>query len=214
MNYKILQEKNKKKNVAITVLSIVLVVAMLLSFVAVVSRGFTKAPDLWTKKDVPTSTFVLGLRSVDELVGVKFTEETFSFVGTDVDFYDKEYAWSIINLSVEDFGEEFTAPEEGKYKISYRLNGNYYTSESLGDDAKDSWYFGIYEQTDAVGFISLSKYAYLKADGAMFLDYEFNGEITHIGDNVVVPGHSLQIYYYCESNEITDFELISFEKVD
>ena len=213
MNYQSLVKKDKKNKVAITVLSIVLVVAVLVASLAIVSRGFTKLPETWLKKDLPRSTFVLGLTSIDGLINVPFTNETFSFSGTAKDIYDDTYAWSIINLSVDGFGEEFTQPEKGDYRISYRLNDSFYTVESEKDNIEDCWTFGIYENGECIGLIFLSNFAYLKADGAIFIDApSFDGEVTHYGDNIIIPGYSVQIYYF-EAEDIYDFEILSFEKV-
>ena len=214
MNYQSLVKKDKKNKVAITVLSIVLVVAVLVISLAILSRGFTKLPETWLKKDLPRSTFVLGLTSIDGLINVPFSNETFSFSGTAKDVHDDTYAWSIINLSVDGFGEDFTQPEEGDYRISFRINDSYYTVQSEPDNVENHWTFGIYENGECIGIIFLSNFAYLKADGAMFLDVSFAGEVTHYGDNIIIPGNSLQVYYYCEENEIYDFELLSFEKVE
>lgn len=214
MNYQSLVKKDKKNKVAITVLSIVLVVAVLVASFAILSRGFTKLPETWLKKDLPTSTFVLGITSIDELINVPFTTDTFSFTGTDKDINDNTYSWAIINLSVDGFSEEFTPLEEESYRSSFHINDSYYTCTSIEDNVEKEWTFAFFEEGDIVGFLRITNYAYLKADGAIFIDApSFDGEVTHYGDNIIIPGYSVQIYYF-EAEDIYDFEILSFEKVE
>ena len=214
MNFQDLKQKNKKNKITITALVLVLVIVILFSSLLLISNGFTTKPQFWFKKELPRSTYVLGLTSFDELVGIPFDKEAFSFVGTGKDMDEKTYAWSIINLAVDGFGDEFVPPDEGDYKISFRLNDIYYEANSEVDLEEQIWTFSLLDGKKVVGFLRFANYAYLRADGSIFVDMNLDDENIHLGDNTIIPGYSIQIYYYCDANEIYDFELLSFEKVE
>lgn len=213
MNYGNVKVNNKSK-IAIIVISIIMVVALATAFIAIISNGFTKKPNGWLKKDVPSSTFVLGVSSIDEIIGVPFDEESFSFSGTDKDSKNYEYSWAILNLSVDGFGEEFVFPEDGNkvdtesYLLTIRLNGDTFELTN---------YIGGYmfildtEDTEERLMIVLGDYAYLSAEGVVFVDMNIGDEIYHYGNNVLIPGVSLGIISYADT--VTDFEILGLEKV-
>ena len=139
MNYKSIKKKNNNGKIAITALGVVLVVALLLSGFAVLSDGFTKGPEFWFDKNIEDVgeelSFVdaserfedvklLNVQRLEELEGVSFNEESFSYTGFKTTLQDVDFYYSVINLDKAGDESDFDVPAVGdKYNVKIFFNG-------------------------------------------------------------------------------------------
>lgn len=202
MNYS--NTNHKKNNVAALIVAIVLLVVTA-GVLAGVGFGLG-----WWGKELPTSTYVLNVESIDDIVGLEFKKEDFTSCADEKDIYafdntdtfDGTYPEDLepsslcsIILNVENYGVDYVKPEFGFYDIAFKINGKTYSAENIQyfEGSSEKWYsFEVENDLIYFGITDM-------------------GALSDLGETDIVDGSSIRILskgFYIES-----FELVKFEKV-
>ena len=204
MNYK--NVSNKKKNTIVIVVALVLSLVLLAGTIAGLGFAFD-----WWGKSVPTSTYVLNVESIDEIIGVKFSTEDFTayydakemykyenaetFDGTYPELLEKR-SWASIILDVKDYGVDYKVVEPGLYNVAFKVNGKSYEAEEVEyfKASSDNWYsFEVENESLYFGITDMNALSHLTET-----DYEDGSSICLWSNGFVIES----------------FELTKFEKVN
>ncbi len=130
MNYRNVTKKSNKSKIAIIVISVIMVMALAVSGLAVFYHYYKDNASL-RFKDLKN----LDLERLEELEGVVFKKEELSYSGFTSEL-DGALEYSIINLHKDGFGKEFEEPNVGDvYVVQIEANGKtYYGSEMVIKD--------------------------------------------------------------------------------
>lgn len=202
MNYKNVKQANKNISIIVVVL-----LALVLLGGLIASLGFAFN---WWGNTLPTSTYVLNIESIDDIVDLEFEKEDFSsyldekakYAIENRDTFDgsypedlKESSWASIILNVESYGVDYVKPEVGFYDIAFKINGKTYSAENVQyfEASSEKWYsFEVENDSIYFGITDM-------------------GALSTLGETDIVEGSS--IILYTKSFYIETFELVKFEKV-
>lgn len=126
MNYGSLNSKKKNSKTAIIVVLIMIMV------LAVSGFGIYRFLNRNRAKYVFDDLLNLDVESIEELSGVNFLKQDFSYTGFEESISDKTFYLTIINLHSEDSSKVFDEPKIGdKFIFEIEANGNSYDSKIM-----------------------------------------------------------------------------------
>ena len=230
MNYKKVK-KNKKNTGLILVASIL---ALILAGGAVAGIGY--AFDWWKTEDastLPTSTYNVNVSCIDDILGVEIKEADFAYMMDENFFYEQELQqWEAngadeenkpeapeyfvnygnVILNVDYFGQEFEAPADGLYDITFKVNGEEYVVEDIAFELENEKGFALMFTVD---------FETGKLSDANVMEGDINGFGLMLADSAMVSqeaalegdAFSIMICYYDTESDFESFELVKFEKV-
>ena len=228
MNYKDVKKKKNSGKVAITVLSILMVVALAVTGSVLIYNKFYKEDSLVEEDPVDE----VKNPSLSDIKNVTFTEENYSFCH-DVEYYSSfngeqklinTHHVYYINLHKDGTGEDFNAPEPGKYLFTAEFNGKTVSFNmiinSYSDDKVISYNCTIPEGTVTSSNINfcLVPFYYNKIDSSANFVIEaisssevYEANYRELREEYVSDGYSLVFWLYNEP--IESFVLKDFKKV-
>ena len=231
MNYKNVTKK-KKMNTALLVAVSLLVCVLAGGAIAGVGYAF----DWWNTKDVstlPTSTYNVNVSSIDDILGVEIKEADFAYMMDENTFYEQQLqSWEAnganpdqkpeapeffmnygnVILNVDYFGQEFEAPADGLYDITFKVNGEEYAVEDIAFELENEQGFALMFTID---------FETGKLSDANIMEGDINGFGLMLADSAMVSqeaalegdAFSIMICYYDTESDFESFELVKFEKV-
>ncbi len=193
MNYKNVAKK-KKKNTAIIVIASIL--ACVLAGGAIAGLGFhfnwwNVEKEAEGPKPIPTSTFNLEIGNIEDLCGVEFKYDDYTFKMSTykmskeellnygvIDSLEDEVSFKGESLSsilnVDPYGVKFELPESGQYEVTMKINGEEYISKLFAVSEVDT-------ESDRLQLL-MTGYLVFDKNGKQ-IELEFNNELeTQLGE--------------------------------
>lgn len=213
MNYKNVNKKQKNKVVII----VSLILALVIAGGAIAGIGYATdwfknpdkiedVPNIAGKKEVPTSTYNLELDFLEDILGLNFTEDKWSWhvsfdaednvieEGSEIEA-ETTYFGSILDVGT--YGDNFIMPKDGIYTFTFKVNGEEYVVKDLE-----------LTQEYVEGFFFLKNST---EEDPIFFEFVIkNMVICDPLEQEGGEGYTLQVY--AVGFELETFEIVSFER--